>query len=419
MRHLSLLLFLLLSIPAVNGQELSFEAGKTNSAFDYNNSLGESLDNLQSSNHTYLSLGYRRTFFTDRLFINLTGSYNEYGAIGSDVAFDNYLEWDLTYLGANLAFDYEFYKPGNFTFFIKVGASADFLIQGTQTLRNQVYNAADSEDFKSAVYFLKGGLGMQYKVSDNLTIFNQYMYGSSKAFSLVQGDLSIKTHNFGLGLLINISKNRVSSSGIDNEQLETLRKEMETNSQKLKELEANDRRLTLLEEENNAKEKALLQKEEEIKKIKTSISDALLPYKGTDLNVEDREGKVFISFENDIIFNSGSSKLSSEGIQAMLDLGEVLAKNPDISVRIEGHTDNVLFKDANITNRDLSLKRATAIVDILSQNENINPKNLLAAGIGEFDPIADNTTEEGRARNRRVEIEITPKFKKLIEIISN
>jgi len=419
MRLLLLLSFLFLTIPAAICQELSFEGGKTISAFDYKNSMGEPLDNLQSSNHTYLSMGYRRTFFTDRLFINLSGSFNEYGAIGSDVAFDNYFEWDLSYLAANLAFDYEFYKPGNFTFFVKVGASADFLIQGTQTLNNQVYNAFDEEDFKSAVYFLKGGLGMQYKVSDNLTIFNQYMYGFSKAFSVVQGDLKIKTHNFGLGLLINISKNRVTSGGVDNAQLEALRKELEANSIKLKELEENSKIIVLLKEDNQAKEIEISQKEEEIKVIKTSISNALLPYKGTDLNVEDREGKVYITLENDVIFTSGSSKISDEGKKALQNLGEVLANNPDLSVLIEGHTDNIPFEGGNISNRDLSLKRATAIVDLLSKNEQINPKNLVAAGIGEFDPIADNSTEEGRAKNRRIEIVLTPKLKKLIEIIKN
>jgi len=123
--------------------------------------------------------------------------------------------------------------------------------------------------------------------------------------------------------------------------------------------------------------------------------------------------------QNDVIFNSGSTKLSTEGKKAVQDLANVLASNPELEVTIEGHTDNMPFKNSNMKNRELSLKRAATIVEVLSKNESINPKNLMAAGMGEFNPIADNSTEEGRAKNRRIEIVLTPKFKNLIEIIKN
>lgn len=414
MRLFLLLSFLFLSITSANSQQLYLEAGKSISSFDYSNSQGESLDNLQSSNQTYLSLGYRKSVFTKRLFLNLNATYSTYGAVGSDIAFDNYFEWDLSYLGAGFGFDFEFYKPGNFTFYLKASAAAEFLIQGTQTINNQVYNLNNEEDFDSPIYFFRGGIGTQYKTSETLTVFIQYLYGFSGAFKKTQGDLKINTHNFGLGLLINISKNQATPSSIDNEQLEQLKIELNSNSQKLKKLEEKSQKIVVLEKE-------IVNKSQELKVIKTSISEALIPYKGNELSLDEQNGKVRIILENDMLFTSGSWKMSDEGKKAVQALGDVLSANPDVSILIEGHTDNQSFEaNGNIINNwDLSAKRATAIAEVLSKNKNINPKNLVAAGRGEFDPIADNTTAEGRASNRRIEIVLTPKLEELIKLIKN
>jgi len=418
MRKQLLLLFITLTFTSVKSQQLYFEGGKTQSAFDYKNSSGESLNNLQSTSNTYLGLGYRSPLVKERLFINLGGSFTEYGAIGSDAALDNYYEWNLNYLGANLSFDYEFFKPGNFTFYLKAGASAEFLVQGTQTLNNQVYSLFHQDDFKSGIYVLKGGIGMQYKVSENLSVFSLYSRGMSKSFSVVQGDLKIKTHNFGFGVLLNVSKNRENTMDYKIK-LEELNNQLESNSQKIMELEEKAKIIASLEAENKAKALQISNNEDELKRIKMAVYNSLFTYQGNDLNIEDRDGKVHVTLQNDVIFNSGSTKLSTEGKKAVQDLANVLASNPELEVTIEGHTDNMPFKNSNIKNRELSLKRAATIVEVLSKNESINPKNLMAAGMGEFNPIADNSTEEGRAKNRRIEIVLTPKFKNLIEIVKN
>lgn len=421
MRIFLLLAFLCFSFTSVNCQQLYFEAGKTTSSFDYENSQGETLENLQSSNHTFLTLGYRKSIFTERLYINFNGSYNEYGAIGSDVDFDNYFEWNLSYLGAILGFDFEVFKPGNFTIYIKASAAAEFLIQGTQTLNNQVYNLTEEEDFDSAIYVFRGGLGMQYRASPSLSVFTQYMYGSSSAFKDIQGNLKINTHNFGIGLLIDILKDHETQTTVNNAQIEELKKELEANSEKLNALEENSKKLEDLERKVAIQENEIRAKEQEIVQIKSSVANALQPYKGNELTIEERNGQVYVILEDELLFRSGSWKLDEKGEKAVNDLGVFLAKNPDLMVTIEGHTDDVPFpSNGSINNNwDLSTKRAISIIQILEQNDAINPKNLIVAGRAHYDPITDNASADGKAENRRVTIIISPKLEEIFKMTKN
>jgi len=124
--------------------------------------------------------------------------------------------------------------------------------------------------------------------------------------------------------------------------------------------------------------------------------------------------------ENKLLFRSGSWAVGSEGRQAVEQLGKVLADNPDIAILIEGHTDNVPYKgNSQLSgNWDLSTKRATAIVNILRENLNIYPENLTAAGRGEYAPIASNDTAEGKAKNRRIEVVLTPKLDELSRLLN-
>lgn len=392
----------------------SLEGGKTASSFDFKNSQGESLENLQPSNHSFISLGYRRTIFTKNLFLNLNGNYSNYGSIGSDRALDNFFEWDVNYLGLSSGLDYEVFKAGDFTFFIKGSGAVEFLIQGTQTLNNQVFNLSGEEDFKDPIYFFRAGAGAQFKISEKLSAFAQYTYGKSGAFKKIEGNLKIEAHNFGVGFLIKIAKTQMGNSSVDSTQISLLKKELESNSLKIKNLEESTGQVEQLREE-------VLLKEQEIRSIEKSISKALIPYTGDELTIEEQQGKVKIIMENDMLFNSGSWQITTEGQKAVSALGEVLAKNPEMAISIEGHTDNRPFGGSgNITNNwDLSLKRATTIVEILRTNEAIDPKNLTAAGKGEYDPIASNDTEDGQAKNRRIEIVLTPKLNELIKLIKD
>ena len=167
-------------------------------------------------------------------------------------------------------------------------------------------------------------------------------------------------------------------------------------------------------------ENVIASKDAAMHKLKDAISKALTNFEGKGLTVEQRNGKVYISMENKLLFESGSWYVGAQGKQAVKQLGSVLAENPEISVLIEGHTDNVPYKgNAQLSgNWDLSAKRATAIVNILRENDAINPENLTAAGRGEFAPIAANDTAEGKAKNRRIEVILTPKLDEISKLLN-
>ncbi len=185
--------------------------------------------------------------------------------------------------------------------------------------------------------------------------------------------------------------------------LNTLKKELESRSQRVAELE-----------------NVIAAKDANMRKLKDAISKALTNFEGKGLTVEQRNGKVYISMENKLLFQSGSWSVGSEGRKAVQQLGSVLAENPDIAILIEGHTDDVPYKgnDQLSGNWDLSTKRATAIVKILKENEAINPENLTAAGRGEYAPIATNDTSEGKAKNRRIEVILTPKLDEISKLLN-
>ncbi len=197
---------------------------------------------------------------------------------------------------------------------------------------------------------------------------------------------------------------------------------------KEKALATENARLLALQEELSARsnrvaelEGALAEKDAHMKALKNSISKALTNFEGKGLSVEQRDGKVYVSMENKLLFKSGSWKVGMEGRKAVKQLGQVLAENPDINVLIEGHTDNDDFigKGDVSNNWDLSTKRATAIVSILQENTSINAETLTAAGRSAYSPIASNDTTEGKAKNRRIEVILTPKLDEVSKLLSD
>ena len=189
----------------------------------------------------------------------------------------------------------------------------------------------------------------------------------------------------------------------ENDRLLKLKKELEARSKRVAELE-----------------NVIASKDAKMNRLKDAISKALTNFEGKGLTVEQRDGKVYVSMENKLLFSSGSWAVGSEGRRAVEQLGNVLAENPDIAVLIEGHTDNVPYTgNSSLSgNWDLSTKRATSIVKILKENQNINPENLTAAGRGEFAPIAGNDTAKGRAKNRRIEVILTPKLDEISKLLN-
>ena len=189
----------------------------------------------------------------------------------------------------------------------------------------------------------------------------------------------------------------------ENERLKQLEKDLAERSNKVNELES-----------------LIAAKDKAMNDLKDAISRALTDFEGKGLTVEQRDGKVYVSMENKLLFKSGSWAVGTEGRKAVKQLGTVLAENPEIAVLIEGHTDNVPYGGNGQVkgNWDLSTKRATAIVQILRENKEIKPENLTAAGRGEFAPVASNDNAEGKAKNRRIEVILTPKLDEISKLLN-
>lgn len=169
----------------------------------------------------------------------------------------------------------------------------------------------------------------------------------------------------------------------------------------------------------NELEELVAEKEALMNTLKTTLITALNSFEGKGLSVEQRDGKVYVSMENKLLFRSGSWTVEASGRRAIKELGNVLATNPDIAILIEGHTDTDPYSGNKSLsgNWDLSTKRATEIVKLLLQNQAIKPENLTAAGRGEFHPVEANLSIEGKAKNRRIEVILTPKLDKISELL--
>ena len=200
-----------------------------------------------------------------------------------------------------------------------------------------------------------------------------------------------------------------------------LQKSIAQNNALLADISEKEKLLTQREARLHELESLITEKENAMRELKQRLSDALLNFEGKGLTVEQRNGKVYVSMENKLLFRSGSWEVGAAGQEAIAQLGTVLAENPDIGVQIEGHTDNVPYngKGSLSGNWDLSAKRATAIVKLLEANPEILLENLTAAGRGEFLPIAPNTTAEGRAANRRIEVILSPNLDAITDLLNN
>lgn len=154
-------------------------------------------------------------------------------------------------------------------------------------------------------------------------------------------------------------------------------------------------------------------------RLTNTVKDALLGFNADELTVTMRDGKVYVSMSDKLLFKSGSIEIESKGKTALEKLANVLNKNSDVIIAIEGHTDNVPIKTALYAdNWDLSAARATNVVRLLTNSYKMDPHRLTASGKGEFFPIADNATAEGKAKNRRTEIVLSPKLDELMKAIS-
>jgi chemotaxis protein MotB len=163
----------------------------------------------------------------------------------------------------------------------------------------------------------------------------------------------------------------------------------------------------------------LNKKDSTVKALKNTISDALLGFKDKGLTVSLKNGKVYVSVEDKLLFQSGKYAVNNDGRDALLQLATALNLKPDVNIMVEGHTDNVPYKGNAILkdNLDLSAKRATEVARILTTDGKIDPARVIAAGRGDTQPVATNDTPEGRAKNRRTEIILTPNLGELFKVL--
>lgn len=267
----------------------------------------------------------------------------------------------------------------------------------------------------------QGGQGEAYTVANlrkeierlnaEKTALAMELSATKNNYERLQGSYDALEQNSSSALTENLARNRQLL-----EQLEAKEKALAAEAARLtslqRKLEERSRRVEELEG-------MIAAKDAQMRKLKDAISAALTNFEGNGLTVEQRDGKVYVSMENKLLFESGSWAVNARGREAVEALGNVLAQNKEIAVLIEGHTDNIPYGgNGNLTdNWDLSTKRATAIVTLLTENAGIPKDNLTAAGRGEYAPIAGNDTADGRAKNRRIEVILAPKLDALNKLL--
>lgn len=163
----------------------------------------------------------------------------------------------------------------------------------------------------------------------------------------------------------------------------------------------------------------LRQQKSQLDALKSTLKTALGNFKDDELTVEEKNGKIYVSLSQELLFDSGSSSLDTKGKGALKSISGALKKNEDFEITIEGHTDDIPVKSGKkySDNWDLSVLRSTSIVRELINN-GVSPRRIAASGRGQFYPVDTNTTPDGRALNRRTEIILTPRLDKLYQIIN-
>lgn len=214
------------------------------------------------------------------------------------------------------------------------------------------------------------------------------------------------------------------------EQLQKAQEEMQAQEDALRTLEAslvkkeaNLKKLTVeleaREKRVNELEAIINRKDSIVTALKQKVKDALLGFENNGLTIEQKNGKVYVSLDESLLFSSGSYAVGSKGTEVLKKLAKVLEQNNDINIVVEGHTDNVPLNGSGPIgdNWDLSVKRATSVVKIITKNSKVDPKRLTAAGRGEYLPLDVSNTKDGRKKNRRIEVILTPKLDELFELL--
>lgn len=200
--------------------------------------------------------------------------------------------------------------------------------------------------------------------------------------------------------------------------LRTLEGSLTIKEEKLKKLTDE---LASREKRVNELEAMISRKDSLVTALKNKVKDALLGFENNGLTIEQKNGKVYVSLDESLLFSSGSYVVATKGVDVLKKLAKVLEQNQEINILVEGHTDNVPLngKGDVADNWDLSVKRATSVVKIITTNSSVNPKRLTAAGRSEYIPLDMTNTADGRKKNRRTEIILSPKLDELLQMLEN
>ncbi|MEQ8924900.1 MAG: OmpA family protein [Fulvivirga sp.] len=200
------------------------------------------------------------------------------------------------------------------------------------------------------------------------------------------------------------------------ERLLATKEELERARQQNEQLSAD---LAVREQKVKELEQILENKDKAVQALKKRINEALLNFKESDLTVSVKNGKVYVSLAEQLLFKSGSTSVDPKGVSALQQLAKAIKDQEDLNIMVEGHTDDVPISRTSQymnDNWDLSVLRATSIIRILTK-AGVSSDQVMAAGRGEFMPVDSNDTKEGRQKNRRTEIIITPNLDELFQIL--
>lgn len=303
-------------------------------------------------------------------------------------------------------------------------SARDKCMQDTAVLNSQLRaKTLEVKELSAMITNLESSMSLMRK--DSVDVHSRYeqMVKANEQLREIEDVLNNRINQL---LTLSSSENQQLREDLQRKSDELLLKEKELNSKAQiltdqqksietlsKDLEDRSKRVQELENILNAQQQTVID-------LKNSIDKALSGFSSSDLTVERKNGKVYVSLSEKLLFASGSTVVDPKGKEALKKVAEVLKSNGDITVEIEGHTDNVPMKSANFPkdNWDLSVLRATSIVKILTIENGVDAKSVTAAGRGEYFPVADNGTTDGKARNRRTEIILSPNLDALYELLN-
>lgn len=246
----------------------------------------------------------------------------------------------------------------------------------------------------------KGGKRLQAVVSERDSLCNSLADQKAVNERLVSDNKNLQMKLSGQE---NINENQSAQLSQKERDLQNKNKDLQEKERMLREMQA-----------------IIARQDEMTKKLNQTLRDALVGFNSDELTMEIRDGKVYVSMSDKLLFKSGSNAVEPKGVEALKALADVLNKNPDIQILVEGHTDNVPIKTAVYKdNWDLSVARATSITRMLNEKYGVAATRMTASGRGEYFPKASNDTAEGKAKNRRTEIILSPKLDEIMNLLQS